>query len=980
MNRILFFGTAALFFLFFPLLSGGIKMEKGQIRLTVKTGSVLLDAASGTIRRIGSTSIQGPLWELTFDGGKRLASTDFSRKGNSLAWREENGKLRLHCRSPQADVDVTISLNEESFDFQAWVVPKGKQVVREFSLPGRLRFLADDVRRVVSFIDAHRSIGTAYNANFFRRFDREILYQMEAQGEAPYRIVYGGDAVKTTGTVSRLRITADGEQWFSRETREQLEKMSGPVSRPFGPGQVDLELVRNGSDVLLGASRLGGKGWLFRMAAWPQTLWGKGASSDRDLARAYGDLFRAVVRQAPKERRKAGFIDIAGLPARGNGGLPTALLKEQFLNIPSGSAIEKVMLTTPNAVLKAVQDPAFLMIVNPNGELSPLRREEIPLLRDFVRSGGVWFETGGYSFYYWPRRILYAVNEATVPGKAFADFNFFSFKNTDFAMFQIHRQDYEPWSAGKNGENTVLELAAKLGSDDRGGFLERSWQLFLTPGTKWSSPVTRILFDGDVYSAADSFCKANGQAMRIEEKASPKLITALKQSVLLKFMGNLQESFAVLDKLPVPVLIHNSDYLKGGFDKQYPDHLPPAPAYGTPEEFKRFLAELRKRGILYMPYTNPSWWCDEPRGETFLRAGDAPLARGRNGKPIREQYLRNGGFTTTLWHPEVRKANRETVRLFKEEYPADLLFQDQCGARRARVDFNPASPAPYAYAEGIASMLREDSRWIPLATEEGSFHLMNSELMFCGFERNTIPPGRGELLRHTRPDGTWNYFPLYQIMAHDKAVLTLHDLWRGADRDEKLAWIFGWGFMINYSIHARDFKDPARVEWLKWLAALQKHVASRIFGTPVREFEHRWGKTSGMYDNGSIRAVYGDMRVTANLSPSKLSVTGKEIPPYGIHVEGPGVLAASLPGRTVNANAGFILEAQKEGFDLYVYSIPGSSINVPYTHSGKISLRDGSGKEIPFALKNGRLNFRAPGSAKVRCRVLRKLKIKEAGE
>ena len=67
----------------------------------------------------------------------------------------------------------------------------------------------------------------------------------------------------------------------------------------------------------------------------------------------------------------------------------------------------------------------------------------------------------------------------------------------------------------------------------------------------------------------------------------------------------------------------------------------------------------------------------------------------------------------------MRAANRRTVRQFTQELPVDLLFQDQCGARRWSPDFNPASPTPTAYIEGLLSMVEEDSRDVPLATEDG---------------------------------------------------------------------------------------------------------------------------------------------------------------------------------------------------------------------------------------------------------------------
>ena len=83
---------------------------------------------------------------------------------------------------------------------------------------------------------------------------------------------------------------------------------------------------------------------------------------------------------------------------------------------------------------------------------------------------------------------------------------------------------------------------------------------------------------------------------------------SLKRSVLVYVIGNAREKLAHLSQLPVPSLVHFADYLKGGFDKQYPDHLPPNPGFGTPAELRDVFDRCHALGLLVMPYTNPTWW------------------------------------------------------------------------------------------------------------------------------------------------------------------------------------------------------------------------------------------------------------------------------------------------------------------------------------------------------------------------------------
>ena len=39
-----------------------------------------------------------------------------------------------------------------------------------------------------------------------------------------------------------------------------------------------------------------------------------------------------------------------------------------------------------------------------------------------------------------------------------------------------------------------------------------------------------------------------------------------------------------------------------------------------------------------MPYTNPTWWCVNPKGPTFEKQGDAPLSRDFEGNVYPESY------------------------------------------------------------------------------------------------------------------------------------------------------------------------------------------------------------------------------------------------------------------------------------------------------------------------------------------------------
>ena len=263
---------------------------------------------------------------------------------------------------------------------------------------------------------------------------------------------------------------------------------------------------------------------------------------------------------------------------------------------------------------------------------------------------------------------------------------------------------------------------------------------------------------------------------------------------------------AGLPRLPVPSLIHISDYLKGGFDKQYPDLLPPRPSFGTPAEMRELFDEAHALGHLMMPYTNPTWWCDHPRGPTFLAAGEAPLALGLDGKPYHEQYGRNDGWTTTPWHPAVQAANRSLRTQFIRDYPVDILFQDQCGARTWVYDRNPASPTPFAYAEGLISQVDEDARVKPLSTEDGFDRVLNGEVQLCGFTFALVPGGNPSWARPLKtryPEGTWEILPVAQIWRTTRRRCSITTWASSSPIGATLSWTLGLGFAMSDRLHAR---------------------------------------------------------------------------------------------------------------------------------------------------------------------------------
>lgn len=161
------------------------------------------------------------------------------------------------------------------------------------------------------------------------------------------------------------------------------------------------------------------------------------------------------------------------------------------------------------------------------------------------------------------------------------------------------------------------------------------------------------------------------------------------------------------------------------------------------------------------------------------------------------------GRTVTFWHPAVRAANRRTVKAFTEDFPCDLLFQDQTGGRGSGYDLNPASPTPDSYCEGLLSQIDEDSARVPLGCEDGWDQVANRDLAIFGTTFRLIPSksrpvsDHEKLIKNEIPPDLWEIEPLSAKLMHDRTLFYLHDLGEFVWNRCGLAWCMGLGINLG---------------------------------------------------------------------------------------------------------------------------------------------------------------------------------------
>jgi hypothetical protein len=870
-----------LLFLCLPCAAFGAAWETVGPEMTVKTVaySLRMDAATGAPLQLllkGQPAVTfGPegWWRLTMDGGQTLRASDcaarVTRAGDTLT---------VDYRAAKAGVTLTLRFSENAIAMYGTVRATDTAITR-FALPPRLLFSPEHLHSAYFPIE----LGRALQPPFFRRQTDAALAGWKARS-------IGAEGARLVG-VAPARGRDYNEPPVPVEVTDAGKEWLGPVAAllagwnvrcPRAPeGMPDLTLLDTTSGPLLSLETVDG-GW-GRVVRWGGIFAGDDQGRViRASARVAAELWRRPIaggakiappaELAGKPRRdvmpkKIGFIDLGDAPG-------AAIWREALTQ----SGLPVARISNPTELLASLKARDCWLIVNPYDELLPASEQGVAemaaAIRSFVVNGGVWMHTGGYPFFKAIEATGFLQVSETYP-PAFSDFLHLDLDSGQVSLYGVQSRD------------AVLTPASlSAGGEAAGGAISREWITWVKPGGVWSAPETRLHFGRPVQEAIRDYGAANRFDVSLEAKVKPAILPTLKRSLLLRLVGgNCAQMTAAVTLLPKPSLVHIAEYLHGGFDKQYPDHLPPRPEFGTGEEFAGFVDAIHAAGNLFMPYTNPTWWCDGPPGPTFVREGQAPLLKDKAGQPVREVYGRNYGWSLCAFHPAAIAAEKTILTQFTTQYPADVLFQDQVGARSPQYDFNPASPTPYAYIQGMIDIARRDHLAAPLGTENGSDAVLNDETLFCGITWGLVPTEGGPEWRHlwrdTYPADTWRFAPLALWLAHDKVMFAHHDLGQFVTNREVLAWTLALGYQMSLIESVSDLQNPQRVRWMNWIAALQRTFGPSVMGARLTAWDE---PAPGVY-----RAVYGGVTVVANTTAKPWKADAATIlSPYGFHITAPG--------------------------------------------------------------------------------------------
>ena len=884
-----------------------------QTRLQTTTGAALvLDDARGRIAELRGADAQvlltgGDLWSIGFRDGTSVDATEFLAKGGTVAVVAETGGSAMRFSS--ADLALTIHFSAVADRFEvAGEIERAPRDVTRLSVPAKLNFVPANCERLVFPQRGNTSLGIALTKSFFVKHTEGGKLVGKVIGPSGYASFFGAGLNQLEDNPAKVKVTVteEGKKWFSASRAAAIERETLCVNRPSAVGQYTVLLVDSPNGPLLCGHDLGGKGLLLRLGSKTG-----GDQRERESAVQRSMVMAALeslAQKYPERFRQRDVVLLAPVGAPPFGSWTAASIPEWETSLRSAPFVARtgarvVVATSQEEGLAAVDANRTAVILNPFGETFPLGNTQtwqaaMGKVKDFVKAGGFWWEMGGYPFYRVFEPEPFREISVTYPS-AVADFLYLQTADSGVAIYGQQPMPRKPWEGRENPAVRLHPALLSAGGEEAGGYLTHGWLWLLKAGESHRYPAVRLLPGVAVRPAIARYKQELGLDRSLADKVKPaEKLAKLKSAVLVRARaGNVDEHLAMLGQMPPGTLFHFSEYLHGGFDKQYPDHLPPRESYGTSGEFAELYRKGQEMGHLMMPYTNTSWWCFEPKGPTFERVGDGPLARNLDGKVYLEQYAANKGYAVCYWDPEVIAAHHRTRQELSVQYPSDVLFQDQVGARGFRWDINPAIPYATGDPEGLHSLSTEDSETVPVATEDGYDRVAQFETMLCGMAWGMIPTDGKRAAEHNRykfVPGEWEFFPLMGYLAHENCLFTTHDLGHFITDAERQAYALAFGFGMSEACTLSGIQRGNAKAWLFWLDAVQKTVCTEYGGQPLLDFSYPLANQPGARTD-VILTRYRGVTILANIGDQPLPVASIQAPESAAYAEtsvaGPGFLA-----------------------------------------------------------------------------------------
>ena len=337
----------------------------------------------------------GTLWRIVFADGSVLDAS-------KCASVSTNAHGEVVYSDPAAEVVVSVRNIPGGVELQGRTTVR-KGIATDFFLPARMSFSPDDVSRTTFPGDKWMGTGYSLKPGFFRRQDdaRRCSWTTVAVKGHGYRDVFGaGCSMRPLRDVPvAVSVPPAGASFLGTENLKAITNALYAVNRACLPVSCDRVVVDSLNGPLLSGSSLGGKGMLWRV----------GSASSIDGRNARLALLRGCAGGILKEsgkfgRKKVALLQLPNGPRLSAFSPVSVEALSGMLRKACGDEFGYFEITTPDDLTTALKSKEVLLIVNPYTESVPAGSAEaftsmLADIREYVRSGGQWLETGGLSFY-----------------------------------------------------------------------------------------------------------------------------------------------------------------------------------------------------------------------------------------------------------------------------------------------------------------------------------------------------------------------------------------------------------------------------------------------------------------------------------------------------------------------------------------------------------------------------------------------------
>ena len=904
--------------------------------------------ANGSITKIEALGkdlaldFSGNLWTAKFADKSQAVS-----KNAKFFGEIEDERLSLSYQSEEIDVLVFVKYGGDFIEIESKYTPK-KADLLEFSIPSQFTFKPQNLVSLSAEFNYPRNSGVVFNKNFFmpKSMSSKNIFWVRGKnyGMGVYKKIFGTamSCYEPYREPSPITLGKDASEWLGEKLSKELVKTDKIPTRTFGKNSADIVIANSKNGVFIGGKKIG-EGAIFRIGGWF-------LKDESQVKYIKAMALHSAKLLSKTKRNKICVIDCntnqweTPRPSEYVAAFDNV---KNFCVIRNANQLQQALEADDvAAIINPLQECCLPM---PDGTLMDL----VEPIREFAENGGYWFETGGFSFMRQMEPKKYFSVKNRVPS-AIADFLHFNMLGKNLALYSVQPITWQPFEGLSDKAKMFTPSEFSFGGGEKGGYVDRCFLAYVNKGETFKAPSVKILFGKSEIESAKSFCADNKVLKTLDQKMPKAFLEKFKKSVMMKINdSNAKDAMQTVAALDFPMVVHVSGYLRGGFDKQYPDHYPPRASYGTNEEYLAFIDFCKSKGHMYMPYTNNTWWCDSPKGPTFEAKGRGALSLDENGKEIFEKYGSAEGWTTCMWHKDVRDANDKLLKESLVDYKSDIVFQDQSGARAFRYDYNKASPSPSAYSEGFVSTVMRDSKKAYLSTEDGWWGICDGEIQFCGMSFSFMQQGKWyKCIWDTFPKDSFTLGNLTGAFFHDKVSLTHHDLGTDVNTPRKLAYTIAYGYSMVNQLYIRQINFAHLIEWRRWTAQLQMSLLSKLIGKPMHGFAHKWTNPDlDGDDSATIFSQYGDIKTAAAIGDTTLKIGNYTIANDGFFAKGKNVECAFNLVKLGNVNAekpsSYIIENCGKELKFYFFAKPNEKVLFAVPKKAvAVKLQDG--RELPI--------------------------------